>query len=56
MKTLIKKLNNYTSAYDEGRPLISDAEWDRMYFELKKMEEEIENMFDKRLEFFCELR
>ena len=40
MKTLIKKLNNYTSAYDEGRPLISDAEWDRMYFELKKMEEE----------------
>ena len=40
IKDLISKLNFYTKAYDEGKPLISDAEWDKMYFELKSLEEE----------------
>ena len=36
---LINKLNRYTKAYDEGHPLISDKEWDDLYFELKQKEE-----------------
>ena len=36
---LIDKLNRYTKAYDEGHPLISDKEWDDLYFELKQKEE-----------------
>lgn len=36
---LINKLNRYTKAYDEGHPLISDKEWDDLYFELKQIEE-----------------
>lgn len=40
MRSLIDKLNQYTKAYDEGYPLISDAEWDNLYFELKQKEEE----------------
>lgn len=38
MLNLIDKLNIYTKAYDEGHPLISDAEWDKMYFELDNLE------------------
>ena len=34
MEDLIKKLNYYTEAYDKGQPLISDTEWDKIYFEL----------------------
>ena len=40
MEELIKKLNEYTRLYDEGNPAISDKEWDELYFELKKLEEE----------------
>lgn len=40
MSNLITELNNYTKAYDEGKPLISDKEWDDKYFALVKMEEE----------------
>lgn len=40
MNQLIEELNTYTKAYDEGRPLISDKEWDDKYFALVKMEEE----------------
>lgn len=39
IKKLIEKLNRYTAAYDRGNPLISDKEWDDMYFELKELEE-----------------
>lgn len=39
MRELIEKLNNYTKAYDAGTPLISDKEWDDLYFRLKKIEE-----------------
>lgn len=40
MSNLITELNNYTKAYDEGKPFISDKEWDDKYFALVKMEEE----------------
>ena len=36
----IEKLNNYTRYYDAGIPLISDEEWDNLYFEISKYEEE----------------
>ena len=39
MRSLINKLNQYTKAYDKGYPLISDREWDNLYFELKEEEE-----------------
>ena len=39
MEDLIKKLNYYTEAYDRGQPLISDTEWDKIYFELVELEE-----------------
>ena len=35
---LIKTLNYYTKLYDMGTPAISDAEWDKMYFELVELE------------------
>lgn len=34
----IKQLNELTKAYDEGRPLVSDEEWDDLYFEVKDFE------------------
>ena len=37
---LIRKLNQATIAYDEGTPLISDKEWDDMYFNLMELEKE----------------
>ena len=40
MLELIEKLNLYTKAYDKGKPILSDKEYDDMYFELKSMEEE----------------
>lgn len=39
IKTLIEQLNYHTSLYDEGKPQISDQEWDDMYFELVSLEE-----------------
>ena len=35
---LIKKLNEATEAYDKGQAIISDQEWDNLYFELKEWE------------------
>lgn len=37
---LIDTLNFHTKLYDEGKPIISDKEWDDMYFELVKLEKE----------------
>ena len=37
IRNLIDKLNYYTKLYDEGKPEISDQEWDDMYFELVKL-------------------
>lgn len=38
MDKLVKKLNEATKAYDEGHPIMSDQEWDELYFELVKKE------------------
>ena len=40
MRELVEKLNYYTKLYDEGKPQISDKEWDNMYFELQELENE----------------
>lgn len=40
IEELVNKLNYYTKAYDEGAPLISDKEWDSLYFELISLEKE----------------
>ena len=39
IRNLIDKLNYYTKLYDEGKPEISDEEWDNLYFQLVKMEQ-----------------
>lgn len=41
MKELVEKLNNATKAYDAGRPYISDADWDRLYYKLEELEKEL---------------
>ena len=38
VKELVDKLNYYTKLYDEGRPEISDREWDDLYFDLVQKE------------------
>lgn len=38
IRELIYDLNKYTKAYDEGHPLISDKEWDDLYFKLQNYE------------------
>ena len=40
MQQLIDKLNEATKTYDEGHPIMTDKEWDDMYFELIKLERE----------------
>ena len=37
---LVKELNRTTKLYDEGYPIITDKEWDDMYFELVELESE----------------
>lgn len=46
MVELVDKLNLYTDAYNRGEPLISDKEWDELYFKLEAME----NHYDVFLE------
>ena len=40
MRTLITQLNSHTTLYDAGTPIISDKEWDDLYFELERLEKE----------------
>ena len=40
IEDLIEKLNNYTKAYDEGHPKISNKEWDSEYYALQHLESE----------------
>lgn len=40
MRTLIELLNSWTEAYDMGKPIVSDEEWDNKYFELVNLERE----------------
>ena len=43
---LIEQANYYTKLYEEGTPEISDKAWDDLYFEIKKLEEEL-NIYPK---------
>lgn len=38
IRNLIDDLNNYTKLYDEGHPIISDKQWDELYFKLVNLE------------------
>lgn len=38
IRELINKINYYTKLYDEGKPEISDKEWDSLYFKLVALE------------------
>ena len=38
--SLVRKLNEATKQYDLGHPIMSDKEWDDLYFELKEKEKE----------------
>jgi DNA ligase (NAD+) len=38
VEDLINYLNERTKEYDEGKPTISDEDWDKVYFELKDLE------------------
>ncbi len=40
IKYLVNELNKHTELYDSGSPIISDKEWDDMYFELVELEQE----------------
>lgn len=39
MVPIIHKLNQATKAYDEGQPIMSDKDWDKMYFWLQEAEQ-----------------
>ena len=38
IKQLVEELNKHTELCDMGSPVISDATWDSMYFELAELE------------------
>ena len=38
-KNLVQELNNATKAYDEGTPIMTDAQWDQKYWELVQWEQ-----------------
>lgn len=38
IEKLVNELNYHTKLYDEGTPIISDTDWDAMYFELFNLE------------------
>lgn len=38
IQQMVDKLNFWTKAYDEGKPLVSDKEWDDLYFQLQLYE------------------
>ena len=40
IRTYTGLLNDYTNAYEAGAPLISDKEWDDLYFKLQELEKE----------------
>ena len=46
IEELVTLLNDYTKLYDEGKPAISDKEWDDLYFELLSLEEETGLVFN----------
>ena len=38
IEELVRKLNEATEEYEKGTPIMEDAEWDRMFFELQNLE------------------
>ena len=46
IRELIEYLNFHTMMYDEGNPLISDTDWDKVYFELQEMEKKYSIYFN----------
>ena len=40
IKDLVNLLNDYTDAYNRGTPIISDKDWDAMYYKLQQLEKE----------------
>lgn len=40
IRSLINILNEWTSFYDAGKPIVSDEKWDNVYFKLEKLEQE----------------
>lgn len=46
IRLLIDYLNDATAAYDEGKPYISDIEWDNKYFELENLEKDTGIVFN----------
>ena len=38
IENLVNELNKHTKLYDQGTPVISDMDWDAMYFELFELE------------------
>ena len=41
MLDMVDYLNKCTKAYDEGNPIITDQQWDKLYFELEAFEKRI---------------
>lgn len=39
IEEIVEILNNATIKYDEGNPIMSDSDWDKLYFELFNLEE-----------------
>ena len=46
IRELIDYLNYHTKCYDEGHPEITDAEWDKKYFELQDLENKYKLFFN----------
>ena len=40
IKELVNLLNKHNKLYDEGNPILSDTEYDKLYFELVKLDKE----------------
>lgn len=45
IRNLIEQLKEYDIAYNEGHPIISDIEYDKLYFELVRLEREADCYF-----------
>ena len=42
----VKQLNEWTKAYDEGHPVVSDKTWDEVYFQVQDFEESYPDYID----------
>ena len=48
MNEKLELLNKATDAYNEGHPIMSDEEWDNLYFELGEQAQNIRYEVEKR--------